>query len=399
VTRSRTVVVAGAGIGGLTVSLALAARGFRVLIIETAERLEEAGAGLQLSPNATRILIDLGLHARLSARALVPEAVSIMSARHGGEICRIPLGETAALRAGAPYWVMHRADLQTALLEQVHDHPDIELRLGARVEDAAAFSTGAKATVCGDTAGAQETAWALIGADGVRSALRSRLFPDAAPLFSGLIAWRGTVETAQFPRDMTAPRIQLWMGPDAHLVAYPMSGGHRINLVAIVPGGWNQPGWSAAGDATEIKRTFAQAHWPEPAPLMIGAVDRWHKWALFTIPPMAAWHRDTTALLGDAAHAMLPFAAQGAGMAIEDAAVLARCLGAANQNAEDVAAALARYTRLRRARVARVQETAQLNGRIYHLRGVAALARDLAIRAMGPQRMMARQEWIYSWQP
>lgn len=398
--RLRTVVIAGAGIGGLTAALALAARGFRVVIIETADRLEEAGAGLQLSPNATRILIELGLHARLSARALVPEAVSIRSARHDGEICRIPLGETAALRAGAPYWVMHRADLQAGLLEQVRDHPDIELRLGAKAEEAAAFAPGAKATVCGDRAGAQEAACALIGADGVWSALRSRLFPDAIPLFSGLIAWRGTVEAAQFPRDMTAPHIQLWMGPDAHLVTYPMSGGDRINLVAIVPGGWNQSGWSAAGDAADIKRMFAQAHWPRPARLMIDAVDRWRKWALFTIPRMAAWHRDTTALLGDAAHAMLPFAAQGAGMAIEDAAVLAQCLGeTANENAEDVAAALARYTSLRLARVARVQEAARLNGRIYHLRGVAALARDLAIGITGPQRMLARQEWIYSWRP
>ncbi len=398
--RLRTVVIAGAGIGGLTASLALAAKGFRVLIIETAERLEEAGAGLQLSPNATRILIELGLHQRLSARALVPEAVSIMSTRHGGEICRIPLGEAAALRTGAPYWVMHRADLQAALLEQVRDHPDIELRLGARVEDAASFATGVKATGCGDATGVQDTVCALIGADGVWSALRGRLFPDAAPLFSGLIAWRGTVEAAQFPRDMTAPRIQLWMGPDAHLVAYPMSGGDRINLVAVVPGGWTQPGWNASGDGAEIQRAFAQANWPEPARSMIGTVGRWHKWALFTIPPMAAWHHDTTALLGDAAHAMLPFAAQGAGMAIEDAAVLAQCLGeAANGNAESAASALARYAGLRRARVARVQDTAQLNGRIYHLGGVAASARDLAIRAMGPQRMLARQDWIYSWRP
>lgn len=396
----RTVVIAGAGIGGLTAALALAARGFRVRIIETAERLEEAGAGLQLSPNATRILVELGLHKRLSVRALVPEAVSIMSVRHGGEICRLPLGEAAASRAGAPYWVMHRADLQAALLEQVYDHPDIELRLGAKVEDAAAYATGGGASPCSGTTSPQQAAWALIGADGVWSALRGRLFPDTAALFSGLTAWRGTVEAAQLPRDMSAPRIQLWMGPDAHLVAYPMSGGDRINLVAVVPGGWNQPGWSAAGDATEIRRRFAQANWPEPARLMIGAVDRWRKWALFTIPPMAAWHHDTTALLGDAAHAMLPFAAQGAGMAIEDAAVLAQCLGeAASKNAESATAALARYAGLRSARVARVQDIAQLNGRIYHLRGVAALARDLAIRAMGPQRMLARQDWIYNWRP
>ena len=398
--RSRTVVIAGAGIGGLTASLALAAKGFRILIIETAERLEEAGAGLQLSPNASRILIGLGLHGRLSTRALVPEAVSIMSAQHGGEICRLPLGEAAALRAGAPYWVMHRAGLQAALLEQVRDNPDIELRLGAAVEGAAARTSGVTVNLRDGTTRRQETAWALIGADGVWSALRNQLFPDARPLFSGLIAWRGTIEASQLPREITARRVQLWMGPDAHLVAYPMSGGRQINMVAVLPDAWNQPGWSAPGGAADIKRRFAQARWPESARMLIDAVDSWHKWALFTIPPMAAWHRDAMALLGDAAHSMLPFAAQGAGMAIEDAAVLARCLGAAaDEGADGAAAALTRYTGLRRARVARVHDLAQRNGRIYHLGGVAALARDLAIRAMGPQRMLARQDWIYDWRP
>jgi salicylate hydroxylase len=199
----------------------------------------------------------------------------------------------------------------------------------------------------------------------------------------------------------TAARgVQLWMGPHAHLVAYPMSGGRQINIVAVVRDAWNQPGWSAPGDAADIKHRFAQALWSEPARIMIDAVESWRKWALFTIPPMAAWHRDAMALVGDAAHAMLPFAAQGAGMAIEDAAVLAQCLGeAANESADGTSAALARYTGLRRARVARVQELAQRNGRIYHLDGAAALARDLAIRAMGPQRLRARQDWIYNWRP
>ncbi|OJU28676.1 MAG: monooxygenase [Nitrobacter sp. 62-13] len=399
-TPSRTVVIAGAGIGGLTASLALAAKGFRVLIIETAERLEEIGAGLQLSPNATRILIGLGLHPRLSARALVPEAVSIMSARHGGEICRLPLGEAATLRAGAPYWVMHRGGLQAALLEQVRNHPDIELRLGTAVEDATSHADGVTVSLGGGTDRAK-TAWALIGADGVWSTLRTRLFPDTSPQFSGLIAWRGTVEASQLPHDRTAQYVRLWMGPHAHLVSYPISGGRQINIVAVMPDIWNQPGWSAPGDAADIKHRFAQARWSEPARTMIGAVaaDGWRKWALFTIPPMAAWHRDAMALLGDAAHAMLPFAAQGAGMAIEDAAVLAQCLGeAANENA-GAAAALARYTGLRRARVARVQALAERNGRISHLAGAAALARDLVIKAIGPQRMLARQDWIYNWRP
>jgi salicylate hydroxylase len=383
----------------LTASLALTAKGFRVLIVETAERLEEAGAGLQLSPNATRILISLGLHARLSERALAPEAISIMSARHGGEICRLPLGQTA-LRDGAPYWVMHRAGLQAALLEQVRDNPDIELRLGTRIDHAVSHNDGVTVDLRGSATNRKETAWALIGAEGVWSALRDQFFPDARPLFSGLIAWRGTIDATQLPHE-TAPRgVQLWMGPRAHLVAYPMSGGRQVNIVAVVPDAWNQPGWSAPGDAADIKRRFAQARWPESARVTIDAVERWRKWALFTIPPMAAWHRNAMALVGDAAHAMLPFAAQGASMAIEDAAVIASCLGeAADENANGATAALARYTGLRRARVARVQELAQRNGRIYHLEGAAALARDLAIKTIGLRRLLARQNWIYDWRP
>ncbi|MBS0527920.1 MAG: FAD-dependent monooxygenase, partial [Proteobacteria bacterium] len=190
---SRAVVVAGAGIGGLTASLALAAKGFRVIVIEKAERLEEAGAGLQLSPNASHILIGLGLRSRLARRALVPEAVSIVSVRDGGEICRLPLGDAAALHGGAPYWVMHRADLQAALLEHVRDNPDIDLRLGTAFEDATANADGVAVDLRTGTSRRQETAWALIGADGVWSVLRNQLFPNVQPLFSGLIAWRGTV--------------------------------------------------------------------------------------------------------------------------------------------------------------------------------------------------------------
>ena len=189
-TSSRTVLVAGAGIGGLTASLALAAKGFRVTVVEKAERLEEAGAGLQLSPNASRILIGLGLHSRLSARALIPDAVSIMSVRHGGEICRLPLGDAAAMD-GAPYWVMHRADLQVSLLEQVRADPNIDLRLGMAFEDATTGNDGVTIGLRAGPARIEETAWALIGADGVWSALRGQLFPQARPRFSGLIAWRG----------------------------------------------------------------------------------------------------------------------------------------------------------------------------------------------------------------
>jgi salicylate hydroxylase len=398
VAASRTIFVAGAGIGGLTAALALANSGFRVVVLEKAEHLEEVGAGLQLSPNASSILIGLGLKERLVARAVTPEAISIMSARAGREIIRLPLGEAASLRAGAPYWVIHRADLQAALQAQVNDHPDIELRLGCQFEDAAVHAKGLTVVQRRGNKRQQDLALALIGADGIWSTVRQRLFPQVQPQFSGLIAWRGTLGVTQLPREYTGRRVQLWMGPSAHLVAYPISGGRQINVVAIVPGTWNTPGWSAAGDGLELKNAFAASHWPGPARMMINAVDSWRKWALFTLPGGGEWTSGAIGLLGDAAHAMLPFAAQGAGMAIEDAAVLAKCLSEDHADtAATVAVALKRYARLRRTRVARVQRTARSSGRIYHLIGPAALARDLTMRALGPERMLARQDWIYDW--
>lgn len=218
------------------------------------------------------------------------------------------------------------------------------------------------------------------------------------PRFSGLIAWRGTLDATQLPREYTSPRVQLWMGPNAHLVAYPISGGRQINVVAIVSGSWNQPGWSAPGESSEIQNAFTASKWPGPARMMISAVDEWRKWALFTVPESGEWSEGAIALLGDAAHAMLPFAAQGAGMAIEDAAVLAKCLGeSGGESAAGIAAALKHYGRLRSARVRRVQRAARRNGTVYHLSGAAALARDLFIRSMGPKRMLAQQDWIYDW--
>ncbi len=394
----RTIFIAGAGIGGLTASLALTARGFRVVLLEKAEKLEETGAGLQLSPNATRVLIALGLKERLGNRVVVPDSINIMSARAGGEIVRIPLGEAATQRAGAPYWVVHRADLQAALQAAVNDNPDVDLRLGCQFEDAVAHAKGLTVVQRRGNSRYSEVGLALIGADGIWSNVRHHLFPDVAPQFSGMIAWRGTLDATQLPREYTAPRVQLWMGPGAHLVAYPISGARRINVVAIVPGTWNRPGWSAPGDGLELKAIFGASRWPGPARMMLGAVDDWHRWALFTVPESGRWYAGTIGLLGDAVHAMLPFAAQGAGMAIEDAAVLAKVFGDGPvETAAQVTKALRRYRRLRRARVAKVQALAEKQGRIYHMAGPMAVARDLSIRLLGPKRVLARQRWIHDW--
>jgi salicylate hydroxylase len=396
VAASRTIIVAGAGIGGLTAALALARQGFRVIVLEKAPRLEEIGAGLQLSPNASRVLVDLGLRPRLS-QAVTPDAISLMNARSGAEITRIPL-RTAAFDADAPYWVIHRADLQAALRAEVENSPDIDLRLGCQFEDASSHAKGLTVIQRSGMARQEEVAMMLVGADGIWSAVRGVLFPEVQPHFAGLIAWRGTLDARQLPREYTARRVQLWMGPSAHLVAYPIAGARQINVVAVVPGRWNRPGWSEAGDDNEIKSEFASARWHAIPRMLLGAVDGWQKWALFAIPGGGEWAHCATALLGDAAHAMLPFAAQGAAMAIEDAAVLAKCI--AERKSEGpvaTAAALKRYARLRRPRVVRMQRHARRAGRIYHLGGPLALARDLIIKALGPHRMLARQDWIYGW--
>src|SRR5258708_2622609 len=243
----------------------------------------------------------------------------------------------------------------------------------------------------------QETALALIGADGVWSQVRNQLFPETQPAFSGLIAWRGTIDARQLPRELAPRRVQLWMGPNAHLVAYPISGGRQINVVATLPGTWNRPGWSEPGNANDIKNQFSSG-WPGALRMMIGAVDDWRRWALFTIRDGGGWCSGPIALLGDAAHAMLPFAAQGAGMAIEDAAVLAKCLSEnSGDSAASITAALERYAGARRARVARVQRHARQMGRIYHLGGPLAYAPDLVIKASRAQRLLSRQDWIYDW--
>lgn len=392
---SRTILVAGAGIGGLTAAIALATSGFRVIVIERADKLEEVGAGLQLSPNASRILAGLGLEPFLSGVALTPEAISVMSARSGREVVRIPIGAEATFRYGAPYLILHRADLQRALLQRAEQLPDIDLRLGVQFEDAAAHADGVTVVARrGDNKRQNEAAIGLIGADGLWSAVRNRLFADVVPKFSGKVAWRGSLDPTLLPHEFNRGRVQLWLGPNAHLVAYPIRGGRLINLVAIAGGKWNRPGWSEPADAAEVAQFFSTGRWPIAARMMINAVERWSRWALFNLPELPSWSHGRIGLLGDAAHAMLPFAAQGAGMAIEDAAVLARCL---NDGTISPAQALQRYGAMRRGRVARVQRTAIKLGHIYQMRGAAAVARDLAMKAMGGRRILAGQDWLYGW--
>jgi len=388
--RSRSVIVVGAGIGGLAAALALTRAGYRAAVLEQAARLEEAGAGLQLSPNATRVLLDLGLGDRLREHVTVPEALHVIEARSGREIVRVPLG-LAEQRYGAPYWLIHRADLQSVLAAAVAENPDVELHLGTRVEDFALHSYGI--TVQARTASTthDERGIALIGADGLWSTLRARLGDRDEPQFAHRTAWRAVVPAEMVTAEFREPATALWLGRDAHLVHYPVRAGTLINIVAIIADTWHAPGWSAEGKRRDLLARFAG--FTPPARALLAMPERWQKWALFDRPAARAATGPVT-LLGDAAHPTLPFLAQGGALAIEDAAVLGDCL---RREPDDIARALRRYERLRRSRVRRAQREARRNGERYHLSGVRAVARNIALRAMGGERLLRRYDWLYGW--
>jgi salicylate hydroxylase len=396
VTPSRTVVIAGAGIGGLTAALALARNGFRVVVLEQAERLEETGAGIQLSPNAARTLIELGLGDRLRPHTVTPAALRVLDAASAREIVRIPLGDDAEHRYGAPYWVIHRGDLQAALAEAVAQNLDVTLKLGTRMEDFVIHPNGITASARGQAAVGDERGIALIAADGLWSGSRARIgYPDP-PRFAGRTAWRALVRAGDVAPEFSQPFVNLWLGDDAHVVHYPVKGGAVINIVAIVPGAWAQPGWSEAASRVDLAAHFPGADWAPEALALLSVPDAWLKWALYDRRPLLRWSHGPMTLLGDAAHPMLPYLAQGAAMAIEDAAVVAQCLA---RMPDDPAAALRTYEAVRRPRTRKVQRAAGRNGARYHLRGPGRTLRNLAMRLVGGRRLLRHYDWLYDWRP
>ena len=392
---ARTIAVAGAGIGGLTAALALAAHGFRVALFDKAARLEETGAGIQLSPNATRVLIGLGLRERLFPSVVAPDAVIIKTAQNGA-LARLPLGPSAERRYGSPYWMIHRGDLQAALLGAARAHPDIDLTLGAAVDDCTVDADGVTVQVLRGEDLAEVRATALIGADGLWSRVRAIAGATDPARFARRTAWRALVLADAVAPAFRAPAIHLWLGHGSHLVHYPVKAGAMINIVAIAADAQPSHGWSTAAAPDEVLTRFASESWARPARDLLALPERWLKWPLYDRPPRPQRGRGAMTLLGDAAHPMLPFLAQGAAMAIEDAAVLAGSLAAAP---DDAPAALRRYEQARAARTARVQRAARRNNMVYHLPWPAAAARDFAMGRMGNERLLAHYDWIYDWCP
>ncbi len=388
------VAVVGAGIGGLAAALALAVAGCRVSVVERAPALLEIGAGLQLSPNATAVLRRLGVLDRIERTAVALEALEIRRGRDGATLARMDLGAGTLRRFGAPFLVTLRADLQRALREAVADTPGVTLRMGASLAGWMQDGSGIRLQIDGKEPN-PPVVDGLVGADGLRSIVRQQLWGEAPPEPVRRSAWRATIEAGAVAPDLRVPCSRLWLGAGAHLVHYPVAAGRLINVVAAVDGpmslGQGQNAlWSQPGDPAEIARRFAD--WAAPVRALIATAPAWGQWPLVERPALPHWSRGAVTLVGDAAHPMLPFLAQGAAQALEDAAALADAVAA---RPADLPAAFAAYETVRRARATRVQHESRRQALVYHLPVPASLARDLVLRMTPSRRLLDRYAWLY----
>ncbi|GGA27813.1 FAD-dependent monooxygenase [Neptunicoccus cionae] len=348
--------IAGAGIGGLTAALALAQQGIKVCVFEQAPALGEVGAGLQLSPNAMKVLTHLGLGEPLQQVAFAPELARIKDGITGRDLVRLPLKDQCEAVYGAPYLHVHRADLHE-ILENAARQLGVQIKTGSTVTG---YTTSGLRVD-----GNEEQADLNIGADGIRSAITAQMHPKFAPRFTGQLAWRGTVPTANLPDGLIPPDATVWVGRGAHVVTYYLRGGSLVNFVAVEErDDWQNPSWRERGDPADLLARFAG--WHGDLQTLFEAVDATYLWALFDRPQLPNWSDGTTGLLGDACHPTLPLMAQGAALAIEDACVLAGC---ASRSVSDVAAALEQYTRLRKPRATQLQARARRNAVLFHLDG------------------------------
>ncbi len=385
------VIIAGGGIGGLTAALCLAQRGMQVELCEQAAEFGDAGAGIQLSPNCSRVLHALGLEAALKSKGFLPDGTQFRQWRTGRVISESTLGQAVIDEYGAPYYHIHRGDLVQVLLDAARAQPGISLRAGVFVSGFAETAEGVQVQLNHSHADQQALisnelrGEVLIGADGIHSTVRATLWGEDKPQFTGNVAWRALVPVASLPQGMVLPKSTVWWGPGKHFVHYYVRGGALVNCVCVVEAAdWQQESWTERGELGQLQAQFAGWH-PSIAEL-IRNIDSasLYRWALYDRAPMSTWGQGRVSLLGDACHPTLPFMAQGAAMAIEDAAVLASCLA---QATDGIDRALQRYEGLRRRRTASIQTGSRRNATVFHLSGVKAWLRDRAARRAGGATM------------
>ncbi|MFM9899588.1 MAG: FAD-dependent monooxygenase [Polaromonas sp.] len=394
---SGQVIVTGGGIGGLAAALALGRAGCEVRLFEQADAFSsEVGAGIQLGPNATRLLHRWGLGSALADVAAFPDKLQVRSATTGHTLGELPLGAAMQKRYGAPYATVHRADLHALLLRAVQQQGNTRLHVRRPL---LAFSQTPDAVIVQTPDFPDIEADALIGADGLWSAVRQQLLLDAPPLATGHLAYRALVLQSDLPEALRSQHVTVWLGPRLHIVQYPVRGGEQLNLVAIVHGQLPDGAdpWDNSVQAANMAADLGTALAGSCPALMaqMAAVPRWRRWALFERPPMLGAHQHAVgrvALLGDAAHPMRPYLAQGAGMAIEDAAALGDAWRGVTRVA-DVPTALQQFAHARWQRNARVQAKAKRNGEVFHATGPLRWGRDTAMKLLG--RRLLDMPWLY----
>lgn len=386
------VMIAGGGIAGLTLSLALARHGIASNIFERRERFEPEGAGIQIGPNGAHLLSLLGVDRDIKRIAGMPTAISVRDGTDGTIITNLPIGAGANRRHTAPYWTMHRADLHEALRAAVKRSPFIRLRQGADVLRGQATNDDVTLT-CYDHS--EHTGTVFVAADGLHSRFRKAKISDEPLRYLGKSAVRTVIPSGAMPDGVVVRDVGLWMAPNAHVVHYPVRTGSEVALVGV---------FDDDADANDSWSTPVCQSWVEDRSRDLAATLQdvlatgtdWYKWPLVDLPPLKRWTQDRFALIGDAAHPILPFLAQGAVMALEDGIIFADLL---SQWRDNIPFALSAYEVARRRRIRRVQRMSQQMGRIYHQRGMNARLRNQAMRALGGKTLMRRYDWLYEWRP
>ncbi|MGV3651564.1 MAG: FAD-dependent monooxygenase [Devosia sp.] len=383
--ETRTIYVVGAGIAGLTLTLALAKFGARVVLLERAAVLSEVGAGLQVSPNARQVLNGLGLDRPIADASFEPAGIDVYPHGAGHPIGPLLLGAAAERRFGAPYAVMHRADLVDVLYRACRRFANVDMLFGIQGFSAEVQGSGVSLEITeadGRTRGGR--GFALVGADGVHSQVRTQFLGEAAARPTGSVAWRALLPAGAVAGVLSPQNTSLMLGSGYHGVIYPLPHRGQVNVVVITR---QRPG-DAGSSAPRIGWSLTRSGRLEA--VLAAAEGRWSQWPLLEVRPRL-WHRGPIGLVGDAAHAMPPFQAQGAAMAIEDAAALAPLL-VSEPSAE---AAFARYAAARRGRVERVRKQSSANGRIFHLPWPLSVARDTVVRLGGSEGQLRRLGWLY----